>query len=83
VRVCTVSSGEFYVLDIETATETARGNLTALADVASWSADFVKAVMSSQGVPPRKVWVYTGAWFWDPNAGGSSALSAHPLWVSG
>eukprot|EP00037_Helgoeca_nana_P000118 m.20273 g.20273 ORF g.20273 m.20273 type:complete len:327 (-) comp10173_c0_seq1:115-1095(-) len=78
-----VSSGEFYVLDIETATSKARGNLTALADVASWSADFVKAVMSSQGVPPRKVWVYTGAWFWDPNAGGSSALSAHPLWVSG
>ena len=25
----------------------------------------------------------TGAWFWNPQAGGSSLLSAHPLWVSG
>eukprot|EP01051_Picozoa_sp_SAG22_P014147 SAG22_NODE_1676_length_3830_cov_3.388100_3_plen_89_part_00 len=27
--------------------------------------------------------VYTGRWFWDPDAGGSSALSSHPLWISG
>lgn len=27
--------------------------------------------------------MYTGAWFWDPDAGGSSIVSDHPLWVSG
>ena len=27
--------------------------------------------------------VYTGAWFWNPQAGGSGCLGDHPLWVSG
>ena len=30
-----------------------------------------------------RVMVYTGKWFWDPDAGSSAALGAHPLWVSG
>lgn len=71
------------MLDIESATSRAKGNLTAEADVASWCLAFVNAVMSSAKVPARKVWVYTGEWFWDPKAGGSNALSNHPLWVSG
>ena len=82
----TLSSGEFLVLDIEDATARAVANRThpvaASNAVASWSADFVKAVMSKAGLPARRVWVYTGAWFWDPKAGGSDALADHPLWVS-
>eukprot|EP00040_Diaphanoeca_grandis_P019781 m.104738 g.104738 ORF g.104738 m.104738 type:complete len:330 (-) comp27591_c1_seq1:156-1145(-) len=79
--------GEFYVLDIESATSKLRasGNWTkeVRADVAAWCVSFVNEVMSLSGVGKNRVWIYTGAWFWDPDAGGSSALSAHPLWVSG
>ena len=35
------------------------------------------------GLPKQRVWVYTGAWFWNPQAGGSAAVGDHPLWVSG
>jgi len=51
--------------------------------VAKWSKEFVDSVMNTLGLPASRVVVYTGAWFWDPQAGGSSLLSAHPLWVSG
>eukprot|EP00966_Prymnesium_polylepis_P222270 5142479-Prymnesium_polylepis.2 len=35
------------------------------------------------GLPSSRVLVYTGAWFWNPQAGGSSVAARHPLWVSG
>ena len=35
------------------------------------------------GLPKNRIWVYTGAWFWNPQAGGSSLLKSYPLWVSG
>ncbi len=43
------------------------------------SSFFPKRAASS----PVATLVYTGAWFWNPDAGGSDILSAHPLWVSG
>lgn len=51
--------------------------------VASWCKQFVDTVQQLMGLPPGRVWVYTGAWFWNPQAGGSSAVGNHPLWVSG
>ena len=54
-------------------------------EVAAWCAQFVAAVMAKAEVNLNKMWVYTGAWFWNEasGAGGSTALGKHPLWVSG
>jgi len=80
-----VGAGEFLVLDIESATARLAANWSAVEEdaVATWCVDFVSAVMSKTGVRKEKMWVYTGAWFWNPHAGGSAALASHPLWVSG
>jgi len=72
-----LEAGDFLVLDIEV---TDKQSPTT---VAQWSKDFVTQVCALTKLPPTRVWVYTGAWFWDPDAGGSSSCSAHPLWVSG
>lgn len=50
------------VLDIEVASSNA--SLHSAQDVASWSKDFVDAVCSLANVPPSRVFIYTGAWFW-------------------
>jgi len=68
---------EVAVLDIEVS------DSVHPAQVAQWSKDFVDEVMHTLGLPASRVLVYTGAWFWNPQAGGSSLLSEHPLWVSG
>lgn len=51
--------------------------------VAAWSQQFVQMVSQLMGLPKNRMWVYTGAWFWNPQAGGSSLLKSYPLWVSG
>ena len=55
-------AGEVMVLDIEVASSNA--SLHSAQDVASWSKDFVDAVCSLANVPPSRVFIYTGAWFW-------------------
>lgn len=90
--------GDFLVLDLETgsasATPAARAGVNGShvgshtpASVAKWANDFVTAVTSMSRLNPKRVWVYTGKWFWDPQAGGGASLPnsffAHPLWVSG
>jgi len=72
-----LKKGDFAVLDIETSDKVSP------AKVASWCKQFVDTVQQLMGLPPGRVWVYTGAWFWNPQAGGSSAVGNHPLWVSG
>lgn len=55
------------------------------AAVAQFSHDFVKLVHNKTKIYGlgTRVMVYTGAWFWDPDAGGSSKCNDHPLWISG
>jgi lysozyme len=67
-------AGDFLVLDIESA------NGMSPSHVASFSSEFAHLAHNKTG---RPVFVYTGAWFWDPQAGGSSSCSSFPLWVSG
>lgn len=84
--VGSVGAGEFYTLDIEVTTSQliAAGNWSAKsqADVAAWSVAFCNQVMKNAGVGPNKLMIYTGAYFWNDNTGGSSALAQHPLWVA-
>ena len=72
--VGSLHAGDFLVLDIEAA------NGESPSKVASFSSQFVHLVHNRTS---RPVFVYTGAWFWNPDAGGSSSCSAFPLWVSG
>jgi lysozyme len=74
--VGSVGPGELVVLDIETSDGVSAG------EVASWCTAFLSQVTSSFGLPASRVLVYTGAWFWNPQAGGAS-MGGHPLWVSG
>ena len=63
-----------------------RGTVNAarqLCRVAAWSLRYVQTVSELMGLPKNRIWVYTGAWFWNPQAGGSSLLKSYPLWVSG
>ena len=57
-----LAAGEVMVLDIEVASS--NSSLHSAQDVASWSKDFVDAVCSLAGIPPSRVLIYTGAWFW-------------------
>lgn len=75
--VGTLSAGDFLALDIETS------DSQSASSVASWCKTFVSHVMSLTGLPKTRVFIYTGAWFWNPQAGGSSSVGDHPLWVSG
>lgn len=76
-----LAAGEFAVLDIEAA------NGEPATSVAKWCNVFVSTVQSKLGLPTGRVFVYTGAWFWNPQAGGGKLLPRsffeHPLWVSG
>jgi lysozyme len=76
-----LAAGEFAVLDIETADSQSPSS------VAKWSNTFVSTVQAKLKVPPSRVFVYTGAWFWNPQAGGGKSLPSsffkHPLWVAG
>lgn len=57
-----LGDGEVLVLDIEVASSNT--SLRSTQDVASWSKDFVDAVCSLANIPPSRVLIYTGAWFW-------------------
>ena len=59
----TMAAGDFTVLDIE------QSDSQSPATVAAFSAEFCKLVKAKTG---RPVFVYTGAWFWNPSAGGSA-----------
>ena len=76
-RAGTLRAGDFVVLDIEASDKTSP------AAVASWCKSWLTLVQQLMGLPKQRVWVYTGAWFWNPQAGGSAAVGDHPLWVSG
>ena len=76
------SAGDFYVLDIEDVTQQLVDQEIGAAEVVAWCTAWVKTVMTTTGMPARRVVIYTGAWFWDPHTDGSAALSGHPLWVS-
>ena len=76
-RAGTLRAGDFVVLDIEASDKTSP------AAVASWCKSWLSLVQQLMGLPKQRVWVYTGAWFWNPQAGGSAAVGDHPLWVSG
>lgn len=75
--VGTTVPGDFVALDIESA------DSQSASAVASWCAAFVNEVKSISGLPKSRIFIYTGAWFWNPQAGGSSVVGDHPLWVSG
>eukprot|EP00051_Salpingoeca_urceolata_P027099 m.480036 g.480036 ORF g.480036 m.480036 type:complete len:238 (-) comp21674_c0_seq1:203-916(-) len=75
--VGSMENSEVLVLDIETSDNQGPS------EVAKWCGEFLSAVMKLSKLPASRVYVYTGEWFWDPKAGGSSVASAHPLWVSG
>lgn len=81
-----VGRGEFLVLDIEDATAelVAAGNWSARtqADVAAWCVAFTTEAMKLANIRQNKMWIYTGAYFWRDDAGGSAALAGHPLWVA-
>ena len=49
---------------------------------AAWVASFLDRLRTSTGLPPERILLYTGAWWWDPRTGRSKAGAAHPLWVS-
>ena len=70
-------AGDFLALDIES------DDGVGPAETAAWSVAFVTTAMAVSGLPPSRVVVYTGAWFWNSHAGGSAALGGHPLWISG
>ena len=87
--------GEFAVLDIESdfahdtpssgSGEHIAGAMDADALVL-WCLSWISAVLHSSGLPPHRVVVYTGAWFWNPHTtpgDARDALTKHfPLWVS-
>jgi GH25 family lysozyme M1 (1,4-beta-N-acetylmuramidase) len=73
-EVGNTQAGDFFVLDIESADK------QSAAKVAKFSSKFVHLVRNAT---KRPVFVYTGEWFWDPQAGGSDACADFPLWVSG
>jgi len=75
--VGSVGAGDLMALDIETSDGVGPSG------VAAWCKQFVDRVMERTGLPASRVVVYTGAWFWNPQAGGSDVLANHPLWVSG
>mmetsp|Transcript_1362 Transcript_1362/g.3997 ORF Transcript_1362/g.3997 Transcript_1362/m.3997 type:complete len:157 (+) Transcript_1362:300-770(+) len=70
-------AGDLVALDIETS------DGQSASTVAAWCKAFVDRVVSKSGLPASRVLVYTGAWFWNPQAGGSASVGDHPLWVSG
>jgi lysozyme len=74
--VGTVGPGDVVVLDIEESDSVSPG------EVAAWCTAFLEQVTALTALPESRVVVYTGAWFWDPQAGGAS-MGEHPLWVSG
>ena len=69
-----LGAGDFLVLDIEAADKQSPER------VAQFSFDFVHLVHNET---KRPVFIYTGEWFWDPQAGGSAKCASFPLWVSG
>ena len=82
--------GEFAVLDIESdfvddENDSNSGAIDADALV-SWCFSWTSAVMGATGLPPHRVVIYTGAWFWDSHTiqgDARDALAArHPLWFS-
>ena len=75
--VGSLKPGDFLVLDIEAA------DSKSPAAVAKWVGDFLSAVGSLSRLRASRVFLYTGAWFWNPQAGGSSIAQSHPLWISG
>jgi len=73
-----LKAGDFLVLDIE-----ANANKLPAATVVTWIRTFLEDVVTRSKLPVHRVWVYTGAWWWEPNTAGSAVAAAHPLWVSG
>jgi lysozyme len=73
-QVGATGPGDFLVLDIEASDKQSPTR------VADFSAEFCKIVHNAT---KRPVFVYTGEWFWDPQAGGSSKCADFPLWVAG
>ena len=75
-----IQSGDLLVLDIE-----ANSKGMPASSVAKWCMAWLSAVLTATGLPSTRVLVYTGAWFWDPQCGGSAAAArnGHKLWVSG
>ncbi len=71
-----VGPGDVVVLDIE------ESDSVSPSAVAAWCTSFLEQVTELTALPASRVVVYTGAWFWDPQAGGAS-MGEHPLWVSG
>lgn len=49
----------------------------------SWIGSFLTTVCIDTGLPKSRVGIYTGAWWWNPNTGGSAKFADRPLWVSG
>ena len=71
-----LQSADMLVLDIETPCSNPPDG-----SIANYCVNFINQVAQLTG--SSNLLIYTGAWFWNPQAGGSSLLSAHPLWVSG
>ena len=82
-----IGANDFVALDIESASRrrlnaTSVGRmLLAPQDVAQWAKDFVDTIAAT-GVHKSQIFIYTGSWFWDSQAGGSDIVSDHPLWIS-
>ena len=74
------AAGDFVVLDIEDVCLPSK--LVSKAKAAQWVADFLAKVEVLSGLPRDRVFVYTGAWWWDKRTGGSSIAGEYPLWVA-
>jgi GH25 family lysozyme M1 (1,4-beta-N-acetylmuramidase) len=48
----------------------------------TWIGTFLDRVLSASGLPPDRILVYTGAWWWNSRTNNSTVGSAHPLWVA-
>ena len=71
-----LQSADMLVLDIETPCSNPPDG-----SIANYCVNFINQVAQLTG--SSNLLIYTGAWFWNPNTGGSSALSDYALWVSG
>ena len=72
--------GDFAALDIEDVCPASHKVNPAAS--AEWCSKWVNQLILESGLPASRIVVYTGMWWWEPRAGGSTLLANQPLWLS-
>lgn len=77
-----IKKGDYLVLDAEDVYKSGNGCNSKC--VVNWTMKFLNRVHNSTGQPKARILVYTGAWWWNGRAAGSSkpAKAGYRLWIS-